>query len=85
MSRFQQTILDQVERTACAWRQNKLHEEIFNLVAAGQFRRLAEECVDNDALASHDYGSFVAQGMNWLGARDRQRVSEHRRQRDEKC
>jgi hypothetical protein len=54
-------------------------------VAAGQFRRLAEECVDNDALASHDYGSFVAQGMNRLGARDRQRVSEHRRQRDEKC
>ena len=34
---------------------------------------------------SHDYGSFVAQGMNRLGARDRQRVSEHRRQRDEKC
>jgi hypothetical protein len=39
MSRFQQTILDQVDRTACAWRQNKLHEEIFNLVAAGQFKR----------------------------------------------
>jgi hypothetical protein len=33
---------------------------------------------------SREYRSFVAQGVNRLGARDRQRVSEHRRQRDEK-
>jgi hypothetical protein len=34
---------------------------------------------------SRDYGSFVAQSMNRLGARDRQRVPEDCRQRDEKC
>jgi hypothetical protein len=34
---------------------------------------------------SLDYGSFVAQGMNRLGARDCHGVSEYRRQRDEEC
>jgi hypothetical protein len=45
----------------------------------GQFSHTVVQC-----MCAQDYNSFVAQGMNRLGARDRQRVSEHRRQRDEK-
>jgi GTP-binding protein EngB required for normal cell division len=33
------TALDQVDREACAWLQNKLNEETFNLVTVGQFKR----------------------------------------------
>lgn len=33
------TALDRVDREACAWVQNKLTDETFNLVAAGQFKR----------------------------------------------
>jgi GTP-binding protein EngB required for normal cell division len=33
------TALERVDREACAWLQNKLSEEIFNLVAVGQFKR----------------------------------------------
>jgi len=67
------------------------HSVDHGIVARPRRRTFADNCsvaVRRPQLfrrvCSREYRSFVAQGVNRLGARDRQRVSEHRRQRDEK-